>query len=164
MGKINGKYESEGQALLLEICDDCFSHWKQQLSVKCFLRATLFKAQSQTFAQLDVSVYTSADTSLTGAKCISFVHVALVEDKSAVTRGDNTDFNLKQASVCPAQRPAKSPLSHKQGVWQGNVVCLSLEGHGDGSQGHVLAPFSLMAACPSQKKKKKKIPVCAWDS
>lgn len=36
----------------------------------------VFEARSQTFIRLDKSVYTSADTSLTGVKCIS-VHVAL---------------------------------------------------------------------------------------
>lgn len=56
--------------------------------------------------------------------------------------------------MCPDQRPAKSPLSHKQGIWQGNEHRSSLEGHDDGSQDHFLAPFSRMAACPSQKKKK----------
>lgn len=64
--------------------------------------------------------------------------------------------------MCPDQRPAKSPLSHKQGIWQGNEHRSSLEGHDDGSQDHFLAPFSQMAVCPGQKK--KKIPVCTRDS
>lgn len=49
-------------------------------SIKCFLRVTLFEAHSQTFTQLDVAVYTSTDTSLTGVK----MHFSK-ENKSPVT-------------------------------------------------------------------------------
>lgn len=153
---------------------DKYCYWKYVLtvfyiensscpfSIKCFLRVTLFDTPSQTFARLDVPVCTSTDKSLDRCE-MHFCPCGSLEDKSAVTWGDNSDFNLEQAVCAQLNVQPNPPLSHKQVIWQRNVVCLSLEGHDDGSQGHFLAPLSLMAVRPGQKINNK-IPVCAWDS
>lgn len=87
MGKINGKHDSAGVKSCYWIYVETFFHIKNSscpLFVERFLGVTLFEAQCQTLTQLDMLVFTSANTSLTGVK-MHCCKCGSPENKSAAT-------------------------------------------------------------------------------